>query len=195
MLEKENITGIILSGGKSSRMGKDKGTCNFNGKPLVEYAIEALKPFCDEILLSTNKPDAYQKYGLPLIADEFKEIGPMGGIYSCLMKSTNKYNFVLSCDTPFISSQLIKHIIENVEDEFDVVAPIHQTSFLEPLCAYYNISVLPHITTQIENNNFKLMSLLSSINLKKLRIDNKLNFYDVKLFNNLNTSGDLLKCM
>lgn len=194
VLVKEEITGIILSGGKSSRMGKDKGMCNFRDKPLVEYAIEALKPFCGEILLSTNLTAGYEKYGLKLINDEIKEIGPMGGIYSCLKKVKTKYNIVLSCDTPFIGKELIKFIVNNISDEFDIVAPIHQNSFLEPLCAYYNISVLSKMNAFIKKGDYKLMALLKSLRLKQLVIDNNLGFYNPKLFNNLNTSEDLIRC-
>lgn len=195
MKDQEKITGIILAGGKSSRMGKDKGMCIFNDKPLIEYAIEVLKPFCGEILLSTNTITGYEKYGLELVKDEIKEIGPMGGIYSCLKKSKSQYNFVLSCDTPFISRELIKFIIENIDDDFDIVAPLHQTSYLEPLCACYNISVLSQLQSYIEKGDFKLMGLLKSQKLKQLLIDDQLGFYNLKLFNNLNTSEDLLKCI
>lgn len=194
MLDKGEITGIVLAGGKSSRMGKDKAMCNFRDKPLVEYAIEALEPFCGEILLSTNLTGGYEKYGFALVNDDVKEIGPMGGIYSCLKKSKTKHNFVLSCDTPFIGKDLVKFIIDNISNDFDIVAPIHQNSLLEPLCAYYNISVLPELKTFIERRDFKLMGLLKSLRLKQLVIDNNLGFYNQKLFNNLNTSEDLLKC-
>lgn len=194
MLDKGEITGIVLAGGKSSRMGKDKAMCNFRDKPLVEYAIEALEPFCGEILLSTNLTGGYEKYGFALVNDDLKEIGPMGGIYSCLKKSKTKHNFVLSCDTPFIGKDLVKFIIDNISNDFDIVAPIHQNSLLEPLCAYYNISVLPELKTFIERRDFKLMGLLKSLRLKQLVIDNNLGFYNQKLFNNLNTSEDLLKC-
>lgn len=196
MREKENnITGIILAGGQSSRMGKDKGVCNFKGKALVEYAIEALQDSCGEIVISTNKPDAYKKYGFPLIPDEIKEIGPMGGIYSCLKKSCNNHNLVLSCDTPFINAGMVKHIIANIDNNFDAIVPIHGDDFLEPLCAYYNINVVKQLEEHITNGDFKLMNLINSINYKRLRIDDKLGFYNVKLFSNLNTSEDLLKCM
>ena len=194
MLEKGEITGIILAGGKSSRMGKDKGMCNFKDKPLVEYAIDALKPFCGKILLSTNLTEGYEKYGLELINDEIKEIGPMGGIYSCLKKSKTKHNFVLSCDTPFIGKQLVKFIVDNISDDFDIVAPVHENSYLEPLCAYYNNSVMTNMNAFIERGDFKLMGLLKSLRLKQLVIDNTLGFYNSKLFINLNTSEDLLRC-
>lgn len=194
MLKPLEITGIVLAGGKSSRMGLDKGTCNFNNKPLVEYAIEVLKPFCGKILLSANNIDAYNKYPYEVIPDEISSIGPLGGIFTCLKKSKTSHNFILSCDTPFIKGQLIKHIIENIEAENKVVAPLHGSGFIEPLCAYYNKGLIPVFEECIRNKDYKLLKLINSVNTKLLKIDSSLAFFDLKLFNNLNTPEDLLKC-
>ena len=194
MLKPHEITGIVLAGGKSSRMGKDKGTCSFKNKPLVEYAIEALKPFCGEILLSANNIDAYNKYSYEVIPDEISSIGPLGGMFTCLKKSKTRHNIILSCDTPFITEELIKHIIENIDSENEVVAPLHQPNFIEPLCAYYNKDLIPVFEKCIKNKDYKLLKLIKSVDLKTLKIDSSLDFFNPKLFNNLNTPEDLLKC-
>ena len=193
MISKEKITGIILAGGKSIRMGKDKGTCSFNNKPLVEYAIEALKPFCGEILISANNIESYEKYAFKVVPDQISSIGPLGGIYTCLQKSGNKHNIILSCDTPFITSELIRYIIENIDADNEVVAPLHQHNFIEPLCAYYSKNLIPEIHECIENKDYKLLRLLKSVKMKTLEIDSRLKFFTPKLFNNLNTPEDLLK--
>lgn len=104
---KDEITGIILAGGKSSRMGKDKGLCDFKGKALVSYAIETLRPLCGNLMISANYfPEKYAEFDLPVIADEVKNIGPMGGILSCLKQSHTQHNLVLSCDTPFVTTDV-----------------------------------------------------------------------------------------
>ncbi len=175
-------------------MGKDKGTCNFNNKPLVEYAIAALKPFCGELLLSANNVESYKKYEIEVVPDEVRSIGPLGGIYTCLQKSSNTHNIILSCDTPFIPSELIEYIITNIDTDHKVIAPLHQHNFIEPLCAYYSKDLIPEIHECIENKDYKLLRLLKSVELKTLEIDSKLEFFTPKLFNNLNTPEDLLKC-
>lgn len=194
MLKPDKITGIILAGGKSSRMGKDKGTCSFNNKPLVEYAIEVLKPFCGELLLSANNIESYNKYAIEVVPDEIRFIGPLGGMFTCLKKSKTRHNIILSCDTPFISKELIKHIIVNIDSKSKIIAPLHQQNFIEPLCAYYSKDLIPIFEEYIHNKDYKLLKILSSVELKTLRIDNSLDFFNPKLFNNLNTPEDLLKC-
>jgi molybdenum cofactor guanylyltransferase len=77
------ITGIILAGGQSSRMGTDKAMLQIDGKTLMERAIEICKPICHEILISSNNPK-HENFGFTVIPDEIKNCGPMGGIYSCL---------------------------------------------------------------------------------------------------------------
>jgi len=194
LISKDKITGIILAGGKSSRMGKDKGTCNFKNRPLVEYAIEVLRPFCGELLLSANNIESYKKYAMEVVPDEVSSIGPLGGIYTCLRKSKSEHNIILSCDTPFITKELIEYIIENIDSDYKVVAPLHRHNFIEPLCAYYSKDLIPEFEDCIKNEDYKLLRLLKSVKMKTLKIDSKLEFFSPKLFNNLNTPEDLLKC-
>jgi len=86
----------VLAGGASSRMGKDKGLCEFKGKSLVYYAIEALLPICDTIIISSNNTEDYQKFGFDVVVDQHKNIGPIGGIYSSLHKSITQHNLILN---------------------------------------------------------------------------------------------------
>jgi len=160
----------------------------------VEYAIEVLKPLCGEILLSANNIESYKKYAWEVVPDEIRSIGPLGGIYTCLCKSRNKHNIILSCDTPFITMELIEYIIDNIDTDYKIVAPQHQHNFIEPLCAYYSKDLIPEMEKCIKNKDYKLLKLLESVKMKTLKIDNNLEFYTPKLFNNLNTPEDLLQC-
>ena len=86
MIWKKEITGIVLAGGKSSRMGQEKGLAEFDGKPMIAYALEALAPLCTEILISSNS-NAYNHLGYRVVPDIIANSGPMGGIYSCMLQS------------------------------------------------------------------------------------------------------------
>ena len=88
------ITGIILSGGQSTRMGTDKALLQINEKTLLENAIEICKPVCKEILISSNNPE-HEKFGYKIIPDEIKNCGPLGGIYTCLKNSNTEWDL---CD-------------------------------------------------------------------------------------------------
>jgi len=192
-INREEITGIVLAGGRSSRLGKDKGLCAFKGKSLVSYAIDILKPLCGNLMISANHfPEKYAAFGLPVIPDEVKYIGPMGGVYSCLKKSKTQHNLILSCDTPFVNTDVFRHLLTVVEN-FQVVCPAHETFLLEPLSAYYNTNVLGDMEEAIRKKEYKMMQFFKRIRFKSVNIDRNLSFFNDYLFLNLNTPGDLKK--
>lgn len=190
-IKKEEITGIILAGGKSSRMGKDKGLCAFKGKPLVSYAIDTLAPLCGNLMISANFfPEKYEEYNIPVVEDEVKGIGPIGGILSCLKKSPTRHNLVLSCDTPFVSTDFFIYLLKNIEN-YQVVAPSHETFLIEPLSAYYNTNVIADMEAVVSEKNFKLLNFFTKIRFKALPYSPNLPFYAPYSFINLNTPDDL----
>lgn len=183
------VTGIILAGGKSSRMGAEKGVQLLCGKPLIHYAIEALSGLCNTILVSSSS-DVYQSFGLQTVADEIRGIGPMGGIYSALKQSKTEKNLVLSCDLPFVTQDLLSYILQNSEG-FQVAVPWQGNQHYEPLCGFYNLSILEQISTFIGNNNYKLPDLFNKININRLVISSNLNIYHENQFLNVNSKHDL----
>ncbi len=190
-INKEEITGIILAGGKSSRMGKDKALFDFNGKALVSYAIEALKPLCDKLLISANQsPERYAPFGLPVIPDGIKEVGPMGGILTCLKHSTTQHNLVISCDTPFVGTALFVHILNEIEN-YQIVVPAHETFLIEPLNAYYNTNIIGEMEASIQGGSYKLMDFFKKIRFKSVEINEKLSFFNDHIFLNINTMKDM----
>jgi len=188
-MSKQEVTGIILAGGASSRMGKDKGLCEFQGKALINYAIDVLTPICGKILISSNNVVEYQKFGYQVVIDEHKNIGPMGGIYSSLRKSSTKHNLIISCDTPFLSTQLLEYILDNFNN-YDIVVPVHGNSFIEPLAAYYSTNIIPNLESSIKRNNYKLINFFNVVKHKSIKVDSMPGF-SKELFRNFNTPGDL----
>lgn len=188
MSENNNLTGIILSGGKSSRMGKDKGFCELENKPLVAYSIDILAPISSQIIIGAND-DIYNNLGFGVIKDEIKNIGPIGGIYSCLKSSQTADNIIISCDMPLIPSELIEYIL-SAKAGYDVVIPIFR-GFPEPLCAYYNKSIVPNLLVTIETKNYKLQDVLRNFKTNFLQINAQLSFYHENLFANINSPQDL----
>jgi len=182
-------TGIILAGGKSSRMGADKGLKELCGKPLITYAIKVLSGLCSEIVISSSS-DAYQLFGLQVIADKLQGIGPMGGIYSALEQSKTEKNLVLSCDLPFVSEGLLSFILEN-SIGYQVAVPWQGSRHYEPLCGFYNLSVLDRMGSYIAKGNYKLPDLFEEININRLTINSNMDFYEEHLFLNVNSKSDL----
>ena len=183
------VTGIILAGGKSSRMGTDKGLQELCGKPLINYAIQSLSGLCSTILISTSS-DAYQSFGYKTVADEIPGIGPMGGIYSALKQSKTDINLVLSCDLPFVSKELLSFILKNSEG-YQVAVPWQGNQHYEPLCGFYHLSILEQISLYIQNNNYKLPDIFEKISINRLVINKESDFYTEELFLNVNSKHDL----
>jgi molybdopterin-guanine dinucleotide biosynthesis protein A len=177
------ITGIILAGGKSSRMGTDKALIDVNGKKLIEYSIAVMKAICHHVIISANDP-VYEEFGLPVVADNFKDIGPMAGLEACLRYSKTQVNLVAPCDSPFLNINLFREILKNIEGH-EATVPILKDGKVEPLAGCYSKEALPAIIQQIEKGDYKLQNLLKAINTKYIAIT------DTNCLANINTPQDL----
>lgn len=185
---RKKITGIILSGGKSSRMGKEKGLCTLNGKPLIEYAVEVLLEVCDEVIISANS-DEYEYLGLPMVQDVVIGVGPVGGLISALQFSKTEDNFVLSCDMPFVSKELVRYILSEKE-EYQAVMPVNN-GFVEPLCAYYRKDVAKIFAIAIDQGIYKIQRIIREADVNFINIDTRKGFDSKLLFSNINTVEEL----
>lgn len=184
------VTGIILAGGKSSRMGTEKGLLELCGKPLIIYAIEALSGLCGSIIISSSS-EAYKSFDYHVVPDEFPGIGPMGGIYSALRQSQTEKNIVLSCDLPFVSTKLLSYVLQNAHG-YQVAVPWLGNQHYEPLCGFYCLSVLDQMSSFIQKGNYKLPDLFEEITINRLVINKELNFFQEYQFLNVNSKDDLV---
>ena len=180
---KEKLTGIILAGGESKRMGQNKALIHFEGKMLIEHSILLMQSVCDEVIISANHPD-YKTYGLPVIKDNYISIGPLAGIEASLSYSKTTHNLVISCDTPFVDLGILYEILKNRKDNLAIVPRLSKDK-IEPLVAYYSKEILSIIREQIKNNNYKIQDLFEKAETKFIDFGNK------EIFKNLNTPTDL----
>ncbi|MBK9637273.1 MAG: molybdenum cofactor guanylyltransferase [Bacteroidetes bacterium] len=130
--------GYILAGGKSSRMGTDKGLLLLKNKSLVKYVIDNLTPCVDQIFIVSSN-ELYEQFCLPLVPDIVLGKGPAVGIFSALEHSTVNQNFVISCDTPFLDSSLISRIFNLAKDHEICIA--ESMGFWEPMVGVYSKSI------------------------------------------------------
>ena len=184
---KQEATGIILAGGKSKRMGTDKGFVRLLNKPLIQYAIDILKPLCRHLIISSNNPD-YEQFGLPVIEDLVEDAGPMSGIFSGLSFSSTRKNLVLSCDMPLVNKGLLEALLN---DESGIMAVPEHDSLLEPLCACYPKESKDLLEDYLNSARFKLMDLIKENPVSKIHIHPGLPFYSDNLFININRPEDL----
>jgi len=181
------ITGIILSGGQSTRMGSDKALLKVNGKTLLENAILTCKSVCNEIIISSDNP-AHKKTGYKIISDEFKNSGPLSGIYSCLTNSQTDWNFIISVDAAFVEPSFIQFLI-NKTDNFDAIVPFHNQG-KEPLISMYHKNGIKLMLTHLQSGNLKMHNLLHAMNTHYVDSQKWANQFP-QIFRNLNRPGDL----
>lgn len=185
MIAKKNITGIILSGGKSSRMGTDKGFLLYEEKPLIQYSINALKPIVSEIIIVSNNPD-YDIFELKRINDIFENAGPLAGIYSGLKAAKTEYNLVLSCDIPLISSEILMKLIEAV-DKVSEVIQIESEGKTMPLIALYKKQCEPTFLKLLNAGELKLQYAINQCKAKTIILNTEDELFTI----NINTPEEL----
>ncbi len=183
--ELPNITGIILAGGKSLRMGEEKGFVNHKNRPFISHILDAITLITDQIIICTNKSE-YEEFGYPCIPDEIPNCGPIGGIYTGLLHSKTELNFILSCDIPFITTSLLKNILKQHSENFDIT---HYTN--NPLIGIYNNSITQSFLKSMEDKQLKLLTLLSNINVQELPVTKEVT----PLLKNINTPQEYKKAI
>lgn len=176
-------TAIILAGGQSRRMKKEKSLLPVNGRTLIETVIAQIRPHFDKIIISAAARDKFTFLDLPLIVDEMPGQGPLMAIMSALRASIHAVNFVLACDIPFIHIPFVKGIIALAWDH-DIVVPRYHDGKFEPLFAAYNRHIIPVIEKQISRGDRKISSLFPACRTQFVGMD------DQKWFRNLNTSKE-----
>lgn len=195
-----DITGIILSGGKSSRMGQNKSLMKAGDKTIIELVVDLMKSLFDEVLLITNNPDEYTFLNIPLYPDIFPGKGPLSGIHTGLSHSATRKNFIISCDMPFMTAEMIQYLIN-----FPTSKPITITraeGFIQQLCGVYSKSCLSPaeriLTASKEGDQrnpdqkkrgCKVLSLVHEVGAEIIEAES-LSFYHPDLFFNMNKRDD-----
>lgn len=181
-----NISGFVLAGGKSQRMGTDKALLDFQGKPLFHHMVSLIRPFCGEVFISGQNQN-YVIADLRLIPDLYTNCGPIAGIYSSLRHSSTEWNLLVSVDVPFVNQELFQFLISNIGD-FDCIIPEHQNG-KEPLVGLYRKCMAPIAKEMIEKGEYKLTTLLSGVNTLYLDCNFLIEKYP-RLFLNINRPED-----
>lgn len=188
------ITIAIQAGGRSSRMGRDKAHIPLGGKPIIEHLLQRVDGLADEILVTTNNPQAYEYLGLPMVSDiETPGGGALNGLYTALFYAHGETILVLACDMPFVNRPLLAHMLQH-SSQADIVVPHHAGGF-EPLHAVYRKrSCLPAIETALAQGEKRMISFFPSVDVLSIKsIDLSRLDPDGLSFFNVNTPEDLAK--
>lgn len=167
----KNITAVILCGGQSKRIGKNKAFLKIGTESFIEIIINKLQGLFQNIIISTKQPAPYrhlESAKITIVNDRSKILGSLIGIYSVLRKSPTKYIFVIAVDMPTVESELIKRLIKYCQG-YDVVIPQTRKG-LEPLCAAYSKKCIPFIARQIRSGNYKIIDFFDKVKVKTIRL-------------------------
>jgi molybdenum cofactor guanylyltransferase len=180
---KEKITGIILAGGKSSRMESEKSSLIFRGKRLIEYPYELMKGTCQKIIISTNTlglnlPD------VTYVPDNFRDTGPLAGMEAALSLSDTTWNFVVPCDMPFVDRELFTAMHQEING-YDCAVLMDSNGKATPLVGFFNRSILPIIIQQIKSGDYKISKLLKKLNVKYYQTTNSMVSVNFNSMNDL----------
>lgn len=186
-----HVSGVILAGGKSRRMGgSPKALLPFGERPLIHHTVETLGAVLPDCLIVTNNPELYGFLGLPMVADVFPEGGSLGGIYSGLRAVPGDAALCVACDMPFLSRRLIAYLAGRA-GEADVVIP-EAAGELQTLHAVYSKACLPPMERRLRAGRLKIVGFFDEVRVVRVPADQVARFEAPELvFMNLNTPDDL----
>jgi molybdenum cofactor guanylyltransferase len=184
------LTGVVLAGGQSRRLGRDKALLELGGQTLLARTVETLAPLCREVIVVTNSPQAHAHPAARLVGDLLPGTGSLGGIYSGLMAAATHYSMVVACDMPFLDPKLIAYLA-SVAPGYDVVMPRRQ-KLLEPLHSLYGKPCLPFIGDSLHRRELRVTDFLSHVRVRYVD-ESELAPLDLdrRWFFNINTPQDL----
>src|SRR4030095_9937535 len=184
-----NATAVVLTGGKSSRMGRPKALLPFDGEPLIAHIVRRLGRVFAETVVVAAPDQELPTLLVALVRDRVAYQGPVSGIYHGLKAATKEVCFVTSCDAPFLNLSLISHLLSQIPD-WDVVVPFWQERF-QPLHAVYRRSVAPLLHEQLERNELRPISLYPKVRTREIHEGEVRRFDPEGLsFLNMNTPED-----
>ncbi|MBI3119571.1 MAG: molybdenum cofactor guanylyltransferase [Candidatus Hydrogenedentes bacterium] len=164
---------IILAGGGSTRMGRNKAVLPWHGTPLIQHIADQLHPLFEAVLVSANDAEVYSFLGLPIIQDRAPAQGPLMGLYSALAATAHDWNFVIACDIPVLSQALIESMYEQ-RDDVDCVVPITPDGTREPLCAFYHRRLAATAQTLLYEGRRSVQSLLDKSKVRTVPLPSAL---------------------
>jgi molybdopterin-guanine dinucleotide biosynthesis protein A len=195
-----DITGIILAGGKSTRMGANKSLLKLGEQTVIERITYLMKSVFTNIIIISNTPDEYTFLNLPIYEDVYKGKGPLAGIHSGLKSSDTQKNFIISCDIPLMNKEMIEYIVEYKTDK--PITVCNANGFLQPFAGLYDKSLVNEIenrlcdksehinhTNENERKQCKVMSFIRSTDAEVINPADA-NDYSENTFLNINTQED-----
>ena len=187
-------TGVILSGGLNTRFnGQNKAFVRVGQKRILDRLYDIFSDLFDEIILVTNQPLQFLDWDLTIVTDIFSARSSLTGIHAGLFYMKNPYAFFSACDTPFLKKELVKTLVEQIDNKTDIIMPETSAGF-EPLCAIYSKRCLKEAEQHLKKNKFKIQMAFRGHRIKYIPESVLLQKDpDLISFFNINTPEDLTR--
>ena len=189
-MQSDDICAVILAGGQSRRMGFNKALVNVQGRPLISVLIDRIRPLTERILISSNDPSAYLFLNFPVIADFYKDQGPLAGFHSAMHQNECSLFLIIACDLLNLQLPILRKLISFCEG-YDAAIPRTSDGIAHPLCAAYRPTCLPIIESSLLKGDNKVIKTFLSDRLSVRWVTpDEGSFKDTDLAN-INTPEDL----
>jgi molybdopterin-guanine dinucleotide biosynthesis protein A len=183
------VTGIVLAGGKGSRMGGvDKGLQPLRGKPMVAWAIARLKPQVDEIVINANQNlEIYAAFGHRVVSDEIGGFaGPLAGLHAGLRSATHPLAVTVPCDSPFLPADLVSRLQDSLNENDLAVAKTGDQA--HPVFALVRRQCVKNLESFLAGGGRKIDAWYASLKVVEVSFDD-----EADAFRNINTLEELGK--
>lgn len=186
-------SGVIVAGGRSRRMGRDKALLDLGGRPVIARVAGSLASACAEVLVAGGEPGRYAFLGLREAPDRYPGLGPLAGVHAGLDAMARPAGLFVACDMPFLSSHLLHGLARRgAEGDVDAVVP-RVAGRPEPLCAWYRRTLLPAAEAVLDRGGGPVAALWEAPGARITWMEeDELRRLDPELlsFANLNSPGD-----
>ena len=185
-----DVTAFILAGGKSTRMGSDKAFVEWEGQMLLARSLGLARCVASDVRIVGSR-EKFAEFA-PVVEDEFRDCGPLGGIHAALKASQTKLNLILAVDMPFVSVAFLHYLLSQARSAVEAVVVVPQAGgSWQPLCAIYRQGFAVAAEHALRAGRNRIDSLFDAVQLRVID-ENELNVagFSINIFRNLNTPRD-----
>jgi molybdopterin-guanine dinucleotide biosynthesis protein A len=182
------VSVFILAGGRSTRMGSDKALLQLEGKTLLERALATAQQISDTVIV-VGARERYSDFGAEIVEDEFQQCGPLAGIHSALGVSDSELNIVLSVDTPIVTAEFLKYLVQRAMAQPDALATVPDADGgIQGTCAVYRRPFRAVAEQQLKRGRYKVTDTLALVRVEYVEESEMREAgFDPAMFANLNT--------
>ncbi|MFI3187183.1 MAG: molybdenum cofactor guanylyltransferase MobA [Methylococcaceae bacterium] len=191
MNSQTKVAGVILAGGRARRMNnQDKGLMTFKGRPMISYALDALIPVVDYVMINANRNiEQYRQFGHPVISDQTDSFdGPLAGVLTAMLQVEAEVLVVIPCDSPFIKAEYLQRLLLSRAENSADVAVAFDGVRVHPVFMAIKTALRKSLQDYLVGGQRKVVSWLEQQNLVKVEFTN-----EAEIFRNINTLTELFE--